>query len=76
MANGQNQEKRGDLEAKIKSAPVQDDAEAQYRLAYDYEEGIGVNKDVKEAVRLYRLAANRGHAKAQNSLACAGDRYR
>ena len=33
-----------------------------------YEDGTGVEKDVREAVRLYRLAADQGNAGAQNNL--------
>ena len=34
--------------------------------------GLGVPKDYKEAVRLYRLAAEQGHATAENRLAKLG----
>ena len=34
-----------------------------------YEHGQGVPQDYKEAVRLYRLSAEQGDAKAQNNLA-------
>ena len=40
---------------------------AQYMLGV-LQEGIGVAKDLEEAVRLYRLAADQGHADAQNGL--------
>ena len=33
-----------------------------------YEEGLGVETDYNEALRLYRLAADRGDARAQCSL--------
>lgn len=38
-------------------------------LAVLYSEGIGVQKDNKEAVRLLRLASEQGHARAQTRLA-------
>jgi len=38
-----------------------------------YNEGLGVPQDYKEAVRLYRLAAEQGHAEAQYNL---GQMYR
>ena len=43
----------------------QGDADALFRLAVMLENGIGAPKDGKEAVKWYRLAADRGHAKAQ-----------
>jgi TPR repeat protein len=37
-------------------------------LGMMYEEGDGVDKDVEKAVKLYRFAADQGHAMAQGSL--------
>ena len=42
---------------------------AQYNLGRRYEKGTGVVKDYGEAVRLYQLAANQGHAGARCNLA-------
>lgn len=44
-------------------------AEALNNLTVCYEDGDGVKQDIKEAVRLYQLAVNQGHAAAQNNLA-------
>lgn len=43
-------------------------SEAQMRLAALYENGLGVTKDTREAVRLFTLAANQGLADAQFQL--------
>ena len=44
------------------------DTLAQFNLALRYSNGQGVPKDEKEAVRLYRLAAEQGNAAAQTNL--------
>jgi TPR repeat protein len=49
-------------------AAQQNWADAQFRLAVLYERGIGTEKNVAQAVQLYRSAANQGHAEAQNVL--------
>jgi hypothetical protein len=41
---------------------------AQYNIAVCYKQGVGVVQDSAEAMRWYRLAADRGYAKAQYSL--------
>ena len=41
---------------------------AQYDLGVRYDAGLGVPKDVAEAMRWYRLAAEQGNADAQCSL--------
>ena len=41
-----------------------------YELAYKYDEGDGVPVNKSEAVRLYRKAAEQGHAAAQYNLGC------
>ena len=41
---------------------------AQYNLGWYYMEGIGVDKDVKEAVEWYRKAAEQGISEAQYVL--------
>ena len=52
----------------IKKLFEQGHAGAQNNLGYCYENGIGVKKDVKEAVKLYHKAAEQGHTIAQNNL--------
>ncbi|MEO2044883.1 MAG: hypothetical protein ABGX43_09805, partial [Nitrospinaceae bacterium] len=42
--------------------------EAQINLGMMFESGQGVPQDYKEAIRWYRLAADRGHIKAQKKL--------
>jgi TPR repeat protein len=42
---------------------------AQQLLGQLYENGIGVEKDEKEAVKWYRKAANQGLAVSQHNLA-------
>ena len=46
----------------------QGDAEALNNLGYMYGDGIGVEQDDVEAVRLYKLAAEQDHASAMNNL--------
>ncbi|RJQ63767.1 MAG: sel1 repeat family protein [Stygiobacter sp.] len=41
---------------------------AQTALAYCYEKGIGVAEDKAVAVRMYRMASQRGNQSAYNSL--------
>ncbi|RID94552.1 sel1 repeat family protein [Dialister pneumosintes] len=43
-------------------------SEADYRLGFHYFQGIGVERDVKEAVRLWEKAWNLGNAAAANAL--------
>jgi TPR repeat protein len=43
-------------------------AKAQYALAWHYHTGSGVVKDMAEAVRWFRLAAEQGHVSAQSDL--------
>ena len=43
---------------------------AQSKLGWMYREGIGVERDSKEAIKWFRLAAEQGYAEAQNYLAC------
>ena len=47
----------------------QGNADAQWNLAHCYEFGMGVEKDVKTAVKWYRAAAEQGSADAQYHLA-------
>ena len=41
----------------------------QFSLAVRYERGIGVPKDIKEAVKHFKLAADKGHDSSQFNLA-------
>lgn len=43
-------------------------AVAQYELAMAYEHGVGVETSATKALEYYRLAANQGHAAAQNEV--------
>lgn len=45
-----------------------DNAEAQFRLAWLYENGRGVKKDHAEAAKWYSFAAVQGHVHAQYNL--------
>lgn len=44
------------------------DPDAQYNLAYIYENGLGVTKDEAKALELYQQAADQGHSAAQSNL--------
>lgn len=44
------------------------DADAQYYVAYAYEEGRGTQKNIKKAFQWYRKAASQQHAAAQYKL--------
>src|SRR6185437_7058483 len=44
------------------------DAEAQYDLGVLYAKGLGVSRDMSEAMRWYRTAAERGNMQAQFRL--------
>jgi TPR repeat protein len=44
------------------------DPDAQYNLAYLYENGLGLPKDEAKALELYQKAADQGHSDASNSL--------
>ena len=47
------------------------DSDAQSKLGILYARGVGVNKDLTEAAKLFEQAARAGHAKAQVDLAAA-----
>ena len=59
--------------AAIAPAPSGATPESNFRLATQYWNGEGVEKNEVEAVRLYRLAAEAGYAPAQTSLGFAYD---
>ena len=44
------------------------DTEAQCNIGFCYRRGLGVKKDSCKAVEWYRMAAEQGHARAQNNL--------
>jgi TPR repeat protein len=44
------------------------DPDAQYELAYLYENGLGVPKNETKALELYQQAADQGHPAAQTNL--------
>jgi TPR repeat protein len=46
----------------------QGDPDAQYNLAYLYENGIGVPKDEAKALEWYQKAADQGHSSAKTNL--------
>lgn len=44
------------------------DADAQYNLAYIYENGLGVPKDEAKALELYQQAADQGYSPVKNNV--------
>lgn len=54
--------------AELQREAQEGDSDAQYNLAYMYENGVGIAKDEAKALELYKKAAGQGHAAAQNSL--------
>ena len=62
---------RGDYNKALefyKKAAEQDDAEAQCRLAFMYDNGQGTEQNYDKAIEWYRKAAEQGHARAQCNL--------
>jgi hypothetical protein len=51
-----------------KLAAAQGYAEAEYKMGWVYEDGIGVPRDKDEAARWYKLAAEHGYLEAQYKL--------
>ncbi len=49
------------------------DAEAQANLGVCYELGVGVRKDIKQAVKWYKRSAAQDHPGSLNNLACCYD---
>jgi S1-C subfamily serine protease len=67
-------QQRGDYAAAFQACKAEADtgeARCQNDLGVLYERGLGVVKDLAEAVRLYRLAAAQGLADAEQNLAAA-----
>jgi TPR repeat protein len=54
--------------AQLQREAQEGDPDAQYNLAYIYENGLGVPKDETKALELYQQAANQGHPAAQTNL--------
>jgi len=54
--------------AKWQREAQEGDPDAQYNLAYIYENGLGVPKDEAKALELYQQAAAQGHSAAQSNL--------
>ena len=52
----------------LRSKSESGDAEAQYQLGKTYYDGRGVARDVAEAARWFKKAAEQGHAGAQTNL--------
>lgn len=58
--------------AQLQREAQEGDPDAQYNLAYIYENGLGVPKDETKALELYQQAADQGHPAAQNNLEAMG----
>jgi len=54
--------------AQLQREAQEGDSDAQYSLAYLYENGIGVPKNETKALELYKQAADQGYSAAQNNL--------
>jgi S1-C subfamily serine protease len=74
FATAQAAQQRGDYTAAFRACKADADAgdpRCQNDLGVMYERGLGIAKDIAEAIRLYRLAAAQGLADAQENLAAA-----
>ena len=54
--------------AQLQREAREGDPDAQYELAYHYENGLGVPKDETRALDLYQQAADQGHPAAKANL--------
>jgi TPR repeat protein len=54
--------------AQLQREAQEGDSDAQYSLAYLYENGLGVPKNETKALELYQQAADQGHPEAQENL--------
>jgi TPR repeat protein len=54
--------------ARLQREAREGDPDAQYELAYFYENGLGVPKDEARALELYQQAADQGHPAAQANI--------
>ena len=57
-----------DTIAKLQREAQEGDPDAQYNLAYLYENGKGIPKNEAKALELYQQAADQGHSSAQHNL--------
>jgi localization factor PodJL len=69
LAEGRNAQDLALAAAWLERAARNGFAPAQFRLGSMYEKGLGIEKDLVEAHRLYVAAADKGHAKAMHNLA-------
>ena len=58
----------GDKITQLQREADNGDPDAQYNLAYRYENGLDVPKDDAKALELYEKAADQGHSEARNHL--------
>jgi TPR repeat protein len=54
--------------AQLQREAREGDPDAQYELAYLYENGLGVPKDETRALDLYQQAADQGHSAAKANI--------
>ena len=54
--------------AQLQREAQEGDPDAQYELAYHYENGLGVPKNEAKALELYQQAADQGHPAAQDNI--------
>ena len=54
--------------ARLQREAREGDPDAQYELAYFYENGLGVPRDEARALELYQQAADQGHPAAQANI--------
>jgi TPR repeat protein len=52
----------------IKDLAVKKYLNAQYQLGYYYSNGIGTEINNKNSLKLYKIAAKKGHSMARNNL--------
>ena len=58
----------GDKITQLQREAESGDPDAQYNLAYRYENGLDVPKDDAKALDLYEKSADQGHSEAKNHL--------
>lgn len=64
-------EGNSEAEEELSNRFINGNDEVQYNLGIAFEEGNNVNKDIEEAIKWYRRAADKGNAAAQNWLGWA-----
>ena len=62
------------LPEKLQREAQEGNIDAQYELAYMYENGLGVPKDESKALELYQAAAGEGHVAAQTAANALSNR--